>query len=75
MLSDLIAAAQTALAKYGNMPVWVKASYFGYDDTITVVAPVSELPLVDTTNLPRFYNYLKWAEKYPLSFLIESETV
>ena len=75
MLSNLIAIAQTALAKYGDMPVWVHASSFRHDDIITVVSPVSESPIVNETNLSRIYNYLDWAEKYRLSFVIESETV
>ena len=76
MLSDLVTISQAALAKYGDMPVWVRASYLGYDDTIVTTAPVSEPPVVNNTNLSWLYGYQTWSEKYPiLSFLIESETV
>lgn len=74
MLSELITAAQEALAEHGDMVVWVEASRHGYDDTEVTTVPVGYPPIVDCSNLSERKHY--WPDRgYVKTFIVSgSET-
>lgn len=70
MLSELIKKSVDALARYGDMLVWLETSCHGYDDQERHSLPVTEIEVLPI-NKAKEHSY--WHdEKYKDTFIITS---